>query len=398
MPVNHQGQQPRGARKGGETRHVKKRFLQDRRGNCREEGAPKHHPLQPRHRSDIDDLEEGQLDRPGPSQRTRTPWAVPLPKSTATSCSSSCRRNTPGVCMTVSGWGRGDYATLRGDAPEAVQRRRRRYKGLLGWVNGSERTSERFASCPSTHAYINHRTAGTDFTLPAHHPACEEGEQPKEDARRNRYTSRAPLRHAAGPKSAGATFLQAVTRRALPPEFRGATTSSLFRAVAARAWTGRPSDWRTSSDEYPDVESPPHGCTIYTDKTRSRLREGKKSRWRDELSGRALRHLGTSSWTASNSRLCPVGRSAGKGYRHAERTTTPCCVDPCRWPSISCTEFPQSHDELLLPFPRVPLNYLYTLPDRDGLHHPQPGRHLTTKGPGFGRRAQAVDSGLVAPH
>ena len=43
--------------------------------------------------------------RPGPSStKTRTPWAVSSPpKGTATSCSSSCRRNTPGVCMTVSG-------------------------------------------------------------------------------------------------------------------------------------------------------------------------------------------------------------------------------------------------------------------------------------------------------
>ena len=42
--------------------------------------------------------------RPGPSStKTRTPWAVSSPpKGTATSCSSSCRRNTPGVCMTVS--------------------------------------------------------------------------------------------------------------------------------------------------------------------------------------------------------------------------------------------------------------------------------------------------------
>ena len=45
------------------------------------------------------------VSRPGPSStKTRTPWAVSSPpKGTATSCSSSCRRNTPGVCMTVSG-------------------------------------------------------------------------------------------------------------------------------------------------------------------------------------------------------------------------------------------------------------------------------------------------------
>ena len=37
------------------------------------------------------------------STKTRTPWGVSSPpKGTATSCSSSCRRNTPGVCMTVS--------------------------------------------------------------------------------------------------------------------------------------------------------------------------------------------------------------------------------------------------------------------------------------------------------
>ena len=53
---------------------------------------------------DIDDLEEGQLERTRTSStKTRTPWGVSSPpKGTATSCSSSCRRNTPGVCMTVS--------------------------------------------------------------------------------------------------------------------------------------------------------------------------------------------------------------------------------------------------------------------------------------------------------
>lgn len=90
-----------------EANHVKKQLpFRTLTANYRERRlAPSITRYNPVITLDIDDLEEGQLSRPGPSStKTRTPWAASSPpKGTATSCSSSCRRNTPGVCMTVSG-------------------------------------------------------------------------------------------------------------------------------------------------------------------------------------------------------------------------------------------------------------------------------------------------------
>ena len=88
-----------------EANHVKKQLpFRTLTANYRERRlAPSITRYNPVITLDIDDLEES-WSRPGPSStKTRTPWAVSSPpKGTATSCSSSCRRNTPGVCMTVS--------------------------------------------------------------------------------------------------------------------------------------------------------------------------------------------------------------------------------------------------------------------------------------------------------
>ena len=88
-----------------EANHVKKQLpFRTLTANYRERRlAPSITRYNPVITLDIDDLDS--WSRPGPSStKTRTPWAVSSPpKGTATSCSSSCRRNTPGVCMTVSG-------------------------------------------------------------------------------------------------------------------------------------------------------------------------------------------------------------------------------------------------------------------------------------------------------
>ena len=83
-----------------EANHVKKQLpFRTLTANYRERRlAPSITRYNPVITLDIDDLEDGPS-----STKTRTPWAVSSPpKGTATSCSSSCRRNTPGVCMTVS--------------------------------------------------------------------------------------------------------------------------------------------------------------------------------------------------------------------------------------------------------------------------------------------------------
>lgn len=90
-----------------EANHVKKQLpFRTLTANYRERRlAPSITRYNPSSRSTSTTWKRGSWSRPGPSStKTRTPWAVSSPpKGTATSCSSSCRRNTPGVCMTVSG-------------------------------------------------------------------------------------------------------------------------------------------------------------------------------------------------------------------------------------------------------------------------------------------------------
>ncbi len=89
-----------------EANHVKKQLpFRTLTANYRERRlAPSITATTPSSRSTSTTWKKDSWSRPGPSStKTRTPWAVSSPpKGTATSCSSSCRRNTPGVCMTVS--------------------------------------------------------------------------------------------------------------------------------------------------------------------------------------------------------------------------------------------------------------------------------------------------------
>lgn len=89
-----------------EANHVKKQLpFRTLTANYRERRlAPSIPATTPSSRSTSTTWKRDSWSRPGPSStKPRTPWAVSSPpKGTATSCSSSCRRNTPDVCMTVS--------------------------------------------------------------------------------------------------------------------------------------------------------------------------------------------------------------------------------------------------------------------------------------------------------
>lgn len=89
-----------------EANHVKKQLpFRTSRPTTGKEGSHRASPATtPSSRSTSTTWKRDSWSRPGPSStKTRTPWGVSSPpKGTATSCSSSCRRNTPGVCMTVS--------------------------------------------------------------------------------------------------------------------------------------------------------------------------------------------------------------------------------------------------------------------------------------------------------
>lgn len=89
-----------------EANHVKKQLpFRTLTANYRERRlAPSITRYNPVITLDIDDLEERQLEQTRTliNEDPHTLGSFLSPKGTATSCSSSCRRNTPGVCMTVS--------------------------------------------------------------------------------------------------------------------------------------------------------------------------------------------------------------------------------------------------------------------------------------------------------
>ena len=120
------------------------------------------------------------------------------------------------------------------------------------------------------------RTAGTDFPVAGtHHPACEEGEQPKEDARRNGTPLPPPLPPRPGRKALGeADILPSRDRREAHHQVRAGNRDNFLFALGSKCYS-KGLDEQTAirlaknefGQEYPDVESPLHNAYIYTDKT-----------------------------------------------------------------------------------------------------------------------------------
>ncbi|MCS2470706.1 virulence-associated E family protein [Bacteroides uniformis] len=214
-----------------------------------------------------------------------------------------------------------------------------------------------------------------------HHPACEEGEQPKEDARRNGTPPpRLLCRHAAGRKALGeADILPSRDRREAHHQVPGRQPRQLplrpgqqmLQQGPGRADSHQTGEKRVRTRVSRRGISPAQCLHLYRQDQRSRYKEGReKARHQpsDELSGRALRHPQEPHPDRLEFMPYALSADAGKGYRPMRGKDYNTIFVDLQMAGISCYQnflravIDSNYAKEFNPY----TDYLYALPPWDG--------------------------------